>query len=540
MNNEEIIRKLSHNKLLLYLIPNCTYLIILLHYYNVNFASVLQVPFAEIVFIASIFFIITNILYLILLKILKDRQKVFLAVIFICAFYNLSVTLNFFLFFLIFIVVFVIELKTIIKFKLDKLIFIIIFIISTMFLYSITLTTINLSTMIIKSKGYDPEIVINVDENTKNPNIYYIHCDGMMSFDGIEEYFDYDNKYLKSYLKDYYVNSDATLVAGHRTQRALVALFNPEYYDKFFNDYLNQLEDTYLGKKKQTDYFVDYYELEKKRFNNELFQAFQKKGYTTVGIGEYNAYTSLDVNYFYDFFNSYRDDRYLDVDNSQLRLISNESNELSRKLYVRFSNNKKILKRTILSDLLVGYIPLDYEEIDYNGIDVSDYLNINKVYKSDNYWIPKAIIKGLDDSMKIDNNRLTFIDFNMNHDPYLFTKDGNVVNVDDAWNVDNYLGNYIYASYILTDILKYIRSNDSDAIIILQADHGLHTVDNETMIEYFEVDIEGIQKIRNSVMSAIYIPKKYLNGDEDYLDNPLNISRYLVNNFVGNNYEYIS
>lgn len=540
MKSDDLIIKLSNNKVLLYLVPNLVYLCVLLNYYNVNFLGFLEVTFLEIIFDSCLFFMLTNVLYLILLKVIKKRQKVFLIMTFICAFYNVYLSEKFLLGLLLFVIILVIELKTIVNFKLDKIVFIIEVIIGTMFLYNSISSGINLTSMIIKNKGYDSEIEIKVDEDTEEPNIYYIHCDGMMSFDGIEEYFDYDNKYLKSYLKDYYMNSDATLVAGHRTQRALVALFNPEYYDKFFNDYLNQLEDTYLGKKKQTDYFVDYYELEKKRFNNELFQAFQKKGYTTVGIGEYNAYTSLDVNYFYDFFNSYRDDRYLDVDNSQLRLISNESNELSRKLYVRFSNNKKILKRTIFSDLLVGYIPLDYEEIDYNGIDVSGYLNINKVYKSDNYWIPKAIIKGLDDSMKIDNNRLTFIDFNMNHDPYLFTKDGTVVNVDDAWNVDNYLGNYIYAGYILTDILKYIRSNDSDAIIILQADHGLHTVDNETMIEYFEVDIEEIQKIRNSVMSAIYIPKKYLNGDEDYLDNPLNISRYLVNNFVGNNYEYIS
>ena len=46
-------------------------------------------------------------------------------------------------------------------------------------------------------------------------------------------------------------------------------------------------------------------------------------------------------------------------------------------------------------------------------------------------------------------------------------------------------------------------------------------------------------EIRNSVISAIYIPDKYKNGDEEYLDNPFNISRYIVNNYVGNNYEYL-
>ena len=36
------------------------------------------------------------------------------------------------------------------------------------------------------------------------------------------------------------------------------------------------------------------------------------------------------------------------------------------------------------------------------------------------------------------------------------------------------------------------------------------------------------------------IPDKYKNGDEIYLNNPLNISRYIVNNYVGKNYEYIN
>ena len=40
-------------------------------------------------------------------------------------------------------------------------------------------------------------------------------------------------------------------------------------------------------------------------------------------------------------------------------------------------------------------------------------------------------------------------------------------------------------------------------------------------------------------MNAVYIPEKYQNGDEKYLSNPLNISRYLVNNFVGDNYTYL-
>jgi len=245
------------------------------------------------------------------------------------------------------------------------------------------------------------------------------------------------------------------------------------------------------------------------------------------------------MDYYYDYFNSYKDDEYMDIENSQLRLIKNDIDSFSRKLYIRFSNNKKILKRTILSDLLVSYIPLNYKEIDYKSFDTSEYTYINSVYENNNYWTPKAIIKSLSESIKLGDKRFTFIDFNMNHDPYLFDMHGNVMGEESQWYIGSYLGNYIYSSYILTDILEYIKSMDSDSVIVVQGDHGLHTAEYSDMNKYFNVSIEDAQDIRNSVISAIYVPKKYQNGEEQYLNNPLNISRYIVNNFVGDNYEYL-
>ena len=89
------------------------------------------------------------------------------------------------------------------------------------------------------------------------------------------------------------------------------------------------------------------------------------------------------------------------------------------------------------------------------------------------------------------------------------------------------------------ELLDYIKSIDEDAVIVVQGDHGIHTIADKDIANYFNVSEEGIQEIRNSTISAIYVPKKYKNGDESFLSNPLNISRYLINNFVGENYEYI-
>ena len=53
------------------------------------------------------------------------------------------------------------------------------------------------------------------------------------------------------------------------------------------------------------------------------------------------------------------------------------------------------------------------------------------------------------------------------------------------------------------------------------------------------IEEKECSNVRNSTFSSIYIPDEYKNGDEEFLSNPLNISRYIINNYVGKNYEYI-
>ena len=156
-----------------------------------------------------------------------------------------------------------------------------------------------------------------------------------------------------------------------------------------------------------------------------------------------------------------------------------------------------------------------------------------------NYWLAKAILKGLDESMKIDDKKFVFIDFKLNHDPFTFDVNGNIISEDLQYNAHYYLGNCIYSSYLLVDMLEFIENNDEDAVIIVQGDHGLHTIEDEMMLKLFATDMEGVQEIRNSVISAYYIPDKYRTGDEINLSDPLNVSRYLINNYIGKNYEYI-
>lgn len=541
---DDKITKIANNKKLLFIIPNFLYLNILLNYYNVNFDENLNVLYSEVILVALSLFAVGLIFYFIIKIFLKDKQKLFLIMCFISVFLAYKFKLSLFIMFMLYLIFLVFILKKINKCKLDKLVFILIFIISILFTYNLSISIYNLSNMMLNTKKYDYKYKINVEKDTKTPNIYYIHCDGMMAYNEVLKYFNYKNDKLDNYFKEnnYYFNKDGSLVAGHRTQRALAAMFNPKYYDEFLKDYLFELEDTFLEKKDNTSYIVDFYELEEKRFNNELFNALKNKNYTLVGIGEYTSHTSLDVDYYFDYYDYISNyyGQYTSLENNKLRLIKNEDNSIfKRKIYARFTHSKNLYNQTMLHDIINNSVPIKHEIIKYQNFDTSKYKNIDSVYQNYNYWLPKAILKGINYSKDLPNNKFVFIDFNLNHDPYLFDHTGNLLPKGNNKEIYKYLGNYIYSSILLTEMLDFIHETDKDAIIIVQGDHGIHTVENEQMTKYFKTNNEENQKIRNSVISAYYIPEEYKNGDEKYLNNPLNISRYIVNNFVGENYDYI-
>ena len=539
MQNVELLYKITSNKYFCFVVSNFSYLAFLCFYYNYNFYN-LEILFWEIILISLTFFVINSLLYLFLYKILKDYQKVFIVLILISTFFIQPFSLLQILLFIIFILLMLLILKKFVKKRLSYLVGILSFILIIFFTYNFLVSIYNVSFMMIKSKSFDNSISVKVSENTESPNIYYIHCDGMMGISAMNKYFDYDDTYLTDYFNknNYYYNEKANLAIGHKTQRALVALYNPYYYDKFFKKYLKELEQSFIDNNKNPSFVVDYYELKDKRLNNELFNALSEKGYTVSAISEFDQYTSFYTDYFFDYY-KYDEDFYLhvnEIDQSTYLYDKINNDYIDFELDINMEHFDNFLNRTIFSDVLDNFNFLDYSIIDNKDIDLSKYPYISNT----DYWIARSILKDLDYNYKIDSNpKFTFVNFKLNHFPLSFDEKGNLLDEEEVENLDNYLGNYIYSTYLLVDILNFIKDMDSDAIIVVQGDHGIHTIKNNIIMDSFDTDIYGVQEIRNSVINAVYVPEKYRNGDEKYLGNPLNISRYIVNNFVGNNYKYI-
>ena len=539
MKNNDLLFKISHNRKLLFIVPNLVYGYRLFYYYNSNMDvdHILEVSFIYVLGLLLIFFLINSLVFLFVNKALKDKQKVFSVMCFISFFYFFKFNLISFLLFIVFVLILIINFKKFIKFKLDTFVGLFSFVTIILFSFSFIMASFNCCYNLIRSKSFDNSIDINVSEDRESPNIYYIHCDGMMGISAIEKYFNYNDVYLTNYFRnnDYFLNEDASFVNGRKTQRSLVALFNPYYYDNFYGDYLSELEDVYMDRRSNTSFNVSYYELEDKRLNNELFRAFESKGYTTIGIGEFNQYTSFDTDYYYDFYVHSPEFVHLVPGKEWLRSISSSNSDLRKLSYIRFMHSRSILDNTMFYNLLGDFNYLEYDNINYNNYDYSDYRYINNT----TYWPAKAILKSLDMSMKVDDKKLVFIDYNLNHLYLTYDIFGNRLSEDDRANLNYYDDNYIYSSYLLVDMLEFIRNNDPDGVIVIEGDHGIHVFEDEEIMEFLDVDRDSVEEIRNSVISSIYVPSKYRNGDEKHLDNPLNISRYLVNNFVGDNYEYL-
>jgi hypothetical protein len=147
------------------------------------------------------------------------------------------------------------------------------------------------------------------------------------------------------------------------------------------------------------------------------------------------------------------------------------------------------------------------------------------------------------DIFELPSPKFSTIFFDMPHRPFIFDKYGNY-NLEDANNPFRYPAHHKFSANTLLKYIDLILENDPNAVIILQADHGLHglpvdlTMDEITRI--FNCTEEEAVALWNQVMCAIRLPNELTTEETiKILSDPRNISRFLINNFVGENYDYI-
>jgi len=353
----------------------------------------------------------------------------------------------------------------------------------------------------------------------------------MLGFDAMEKYFNEPQNKLTADLEDrgFTINKSAMLESGHSTRIAIPELMCPDYCDKYLAHILdNHKTAMQYREKKNTDLFnASYY--------NETINAFNSKGYTTISMALDDVFFSaVDISYYVAAH------------------YTSESDYANLPYYINNYKRKdatymeKRLSAQHLGDIFLGGLPdVIFDKLNKGSINkhrLSAETEKGLSILPDNNYANKysALIESFSDSLNsvgIKEPKFILAHALMAHYPIWFDENGNLV--AKQGDIMSYPGQHAFATKVITKIIDMILEVDPDAVIVLQADHGLHGQTEEQIAAAFGSPDAAID-IWNNVFSAVRIPDKYKNGDEIYAErNPLNMSRYLVNSFVGKNYAYV-
>ncbi|MCL2812043.1 MAG: hypothetical protein FWD25_09185 [Clostridia bacterium] len=364
-----------------------------------------------------------------------------------------------------------------------------------------------------------------VEEGAARPDIYWFHTDTRMSIQNVEKYFGDAQEELITALHErgFILNADAFLNAGF-TSTAVPALMCPSYYD---NVQRAKMEDlllvTIIGRsglgRSPQDLLA--------RQNNELLYAFSAAGYeiNTIAAG-YNDYHPMD--------------RHYNIYSGSPRLLEQTIDAGGR--YPAFRHQGRI-ELQALADLLEKATMLPQLHVGISRARDLEHLDDRPlVAERIGGWALSAAQALLDVLQRGAAPRFVVVMDLAAHIPFRIDENGTLLHIEPGHvdHIDGYLPNQKFADNILLEMIDFVLESDPNAVIILQADHGLQTRAMESQMRADGYTDEQIIEIQNGVFSAVRVPAQYGGIPEELLPlDPRNIARLLVNQFVGENYEYI-
>jgi hypothetical protein len=380
---------------------------------------------------------------------------------------------------------------------------------------------------------YEYKTSFITDDALPAPNVYWVLCDGLLGFDAMERYFGdrQDAVTAQFESRGFAINKGAAFESGHSTRIAIPQLMCPDYCDKYLQNVLAD-HDAAMKLNNSSDA-----EMFNARYHNETINAFAAKGYTTISMSIDEDIFFPVTDYFYYVAAHYTSDReYAELP----YFIKTSKTQDAAYLESRFFAMH-------LGDVFLGGIPdnvfnfLSKRNITRYPL-TADFDNVKSIVPTTLYADKYAVlINSIYDSLhleEINEPKFSIIHAFMPHFPLCFDENGNMVkNVN---NIMAYPGHHAFAIKTLINIIDMIITADPDAVIVLQSDHGLHGQSRENITKAFAAP-DAVLDIWNSVFSAIRVPDEYRTGSEHYAtSSPLNLSRYLVNSYVGKNYAYIA
>ena len=371
-----------------------------------------------------------------------------------------------------------------------------------------------------------------VAAESASPNVYWLHCDGMLGFDALEKYFGDDQAAFAEALEDrgFQINRSAMLETNHTTKYAVAALHSPYFYDNTMSAALKDHGTAVT----QARRILSKGMLNYARMNTETRLAFERKGYTSQTIGKISTYYPPVANRVY--VTGDRNGAYLlDTDGGFGDRVQGiiEAGDLSN-LLLGSSWNRYFATILMLGQRNLLGFPLRQTALPYSMTEEQ----LEGAAQGKNLLTAnRTMLEAIYDAAHTPSPTFTTIFDLTAHLPFTVDENG-APNNSDPDDIHAYPPQHRYAASMLIAMIDQILAQDPDAVIVLQADHGLHGQSRSEITAAFGED--AVVPIWNQVMSALRVPEKLQTGEETYaLNNPLNMSRYLVNSFVGRNYEYV-
>jgi len=328
-----------------------------------------------------------------------------------------------------------------------------------------------------------------IDTTLPTPDIHWFHLDGMVSLETVESFFGEYQEHLREEFtrRGFVVYENATLNAG-RTDPAIAALLSPALYDSFLRELFSETETILsLGammwtiENRLAQVGLTFYE--NIMPYRELPSALIMRGYEIESI--YGGGVRMPLSTRYLTANLGRWHRFL-----------------------------RWFLRGDLPELLSLTTPLNIS---------LDTIRAAAVARQSDYG-PEPVA------------RFFWHNFWYAHMLNVWRQDPALTEVDLTL-VDLYPLAFEFTAQRVLRLVDITLEENPTAVIVLQSDHGINMdVTKEHLLNQGYTP-DHVLELRHSVFSAVRIPPQY--GGLDAPIAPLNISRELVNRFVGQNYNLL-
>ena len=381
----------------------------------------------------------------------------------------------------------------------------------------------------------------NVDPTIPNPNIYWFHMDGMMSLSTVERFFGESRDDLRTELamRGFVIYEDA-IVYGGETQYALPILLSPAFYDSYFGERISEVDGlspitrtrTLIGRLSQdgislANDVAPYY---------EIFHAFRAADYNIVIICSYpHIMSSVPFDRLYRTINmttTMTDTKYILLDSEFLGMPTNNFSSEAGDLFRLLSSASplSLISERISFSEKISWLPVIGHE------DMIEQLTSETRNTAHERQLYRAFL----DHFSTTSPRLVYIMIYFTHSSTI--RHGNPIGMARGEGIPTdvypvYMAHYNYAAMIMFNKIDIILEQDPNAVIVLQADHGIHDHNELESLLNRGYTEEEVLDFLFSVFSAVRIPEAY--GGLDAPLGPRNIARELVNRFVGQNYELL-